>query len=72
MEFQTFEFKGHKHNIGDENCPRCWLRYQKKCKCGGILHAEFHDEDYDRITHEETVYIKKRCDKCGKESDYQI
>jgi len=55
------------HKIGDKNCTEGWCGgtkgYPKLCKCGGLIHAEFSDEDYDN------VYLEKWCDKCGY--DYQ-
>ena len=49
------------HNIGDKNCNDCWPGFPIKCKCvGGLIHAEFGDEDMDC-----NYYLLYKCDKCG-------
>lgn len=47
-----------KHEIGNKECPVCWRGFPQLCKCGGLIHAEFEDEDWDNI------YLTKSCDKC--------
>ena len=53
------------HEIGDEDCSSGWCggasSYPRKCKCGGLIHAEFGDEDWDGY------WLYKRCDRCGEE-----
>lgn len=60
----TFEFgEGGIHNIGDKECPECWIGYPKSCEqegCGGLLHAHFGDENYDG-----EYWLFKQCDTCG-------
>jgi hypothetical protein len=48
------------HNVGDKECHRCWTNYPKPCHCGGLIHAEFCDEDYDG-----DYWLSYKCDKCG-------
>ncbi len=58
------------HNIGDSNCSEGWCGgasgYPKKCDCGrgGLIHADFGDEDADC-----NYWLYTKCDKCGK-ADY--
>ena len=46
------------HNIGSRECDRCVQvgneRYPKRCKCGGLIHAE--PSDY---------WLVETCDRCG-------
>jgi hypothetical protein len=52
--------------IGNEKCTGGWCgvisRYPKKCVCGGLIHADFGDEDYDC-----NYWLYEKCDKCGKD-----
>jgi hypothetical protein len=55
----------YKHIVGNENCTEGWcasLEYPKKCKCGGLIHADFGDEDSDC-----NYWLYTKCDKCGEE-----
>jgi len=55
---------GNKHDIGDTECTACWSSYPKLCECGGLIHAEFGDENWDGY------WLYYKCDKCGStESD---
>jgi hypothetical protein len=49
------------HLIDQECCPSCWQHTNTdKCdNCGGRIHNEFYEEDYDN------VYLEYLCDKCG-------
>jgi len=62
---KTFSFGDvdYPHEIGNRNCPECWDGYPKKCLCGGLIHAQFGDEDSDC-----NYWLYQDCDKCG--SDY--
>jgi len=51
------------HEIGDEDCGLCWTGYPQECECGGLIHAEMLDSDYNN------VYLVTKCDKCGKAED---
>jgi len=51
----------YEHIIGDERCQECWRDYPKKCKCGGLIHASFGDEDEDC-----EYWLYEMCDKCGE------
>ena len=48
------------HVENDEHCDGCWSGYPRKCECGGLIHAEFGDENYDM-----DYYLIYYCDKCG-------
>ena len=49
------------HEKGNVECPACWSGYPKwKCRCGGLVHAEFGDENYDG-----DYWLYHKCDKCG-------
>lgn len=49
------------HKVGDAECGEGWCgsSYPMPCKCGGLIHANFGDEDYDGY------WLYKMCDKCG-------
>ena len=53
------------HIIGNIKCKEGWCGeltgYPIKCKCGGLIHAEFGDENYDG-----DYWLYLRCDKCGE------
>ena len=52
-----------KHDIDNLDCNECWDGYPRQCKCGGLIHQEFLDEDWD------SVYFRYRCNKCW--DDYE-
>ena len=64
---KTFDVSGeglYKHEIGNEECSEGWCAcdgWPKKCKCGGIIHADFGDEDYDY-----NYWLHIKCDICGE------
>jgi hypothetical protein len=52
------------HEIGNRKCKGClrwWDRELDTHKCGGLMHQEYDDEDWDGST-----YTIDRCDKCGE------
>lgn len=49
------------HDIGNPECKSCWRGYPVKCKCGGLIHAIFGDEDGDC-----NYWLYYECDKCGE------
>lgn len=51
-----------RHVVGDANCAAGWCgasRYPILCKCGGLIHADWGDEDYD-----ENYWVYLACDRC--------
>lgn len=50
----------HEHDAGDTDCEACWPRYPKPCECGGLVHAEFGDEDKNC-----NYWLYTKCDRCG-------
>lgn len=52
----------YSHEVGNENCDEGWCGTgsPEKCECGGLIHADFGDEngvgDY---------WLYTKCDKCG-------
>lgn len=52
------------HEMDSENCKACWDGFPTKCKCGGLVHAELFDEDYDNL------YFCYECNKCGDDYDF--
>lgn len=55
---------GWEHYVGREDCPGCWSdAWPVSCEtegCGGLVHAEFEDENYDG-----DYWLSYRCDRCG-------
>ena len=68
--FTTFDFGdnlGYEHRIGDPTCDDGWCgggRFPKPCECGGLIHANFGDENYDG-----DYWLYKKCDRCGEASN---
>jgi len=57
----------YQHEVGNENCEEGWCErdtYPKKCKCGGLIHADFGDENSDC-----NYWLYTECDKCGESED---
>lgn len=50
------------HDVGDSSCRFCWESFPRECDCGGLVHGQFLEEDYDGY------YLIYKCDKC--EYDY--
>lgn len=53
------------HKAGDKECSMGWCNvvgWPKECQCGGLIHAEFGDEDMDC-----NYFLYTKCDKCGAE-----
>jgi hypothetical protein len=65
---ETFDFGdrlGNEHRIGDPDCDAGWCgrNYPKPCDregCGGLVHANFGDENYDGY------WLYTKCDRCGE------
>lgn len=65
-EENTFTFENndnmYEHTIGDKECSGCWSTDRiEECECGGVVHNEFGDENYDC-----DYYLVYKCDKCGE------
>ena len=56
------KIRGSEHPIGDRRCNECYIGYPNKCRCGGLIHAEFVKESWEGFKKIETL-----CDKCGDE-----
>lgn len=57
---ETIIICGNAHEVGDTECGECWSNYPKPCKCGGLVHTDFGDEDADC-----NYWLYCKCDKCG-------
>ncbi|HDY86908.1 MAG TPA: hypothetical protein ENH82_02195 [bacterium] len=60
----------YEHIVGDKECGEGWCHgknqspgftYPKKCFCGGLIHADFGDENGDG-----DYWLHTKCDKCGE------
>ena len=49
------------HKIGDPECSECFLHGSSECACGGRIHHEYGDENYDG-----DYWTYDKCDKCGE------
>jgi len=63
---ETFSFgdSNYPHVIGNNECDQGWCSakgYPTKCQCGGLIHANFGDENYDG-----DYWLYTKCDKCGE------
>jgi len=68
-DIKTFDVSGeglYQHEIGNPDCQVNWCNggfsWPKRCRCGGLIHADFNDETADG---DYTLYEK--CDSCGKD-----
>lgn len=66
---ETLDVSGEgicQHEIGNKDCSEGWcgLSFPCPCKCGGLIHADFGDEDIDC-----NYWLYMKCDKCGE--DYE-
>jgi hypothetical protein len=54
----------HDHEVGNTDCDEGWCgnSFPYPCKCGGLIHADFGDENSDG-----DYWLYKKCDKCGDE-----
>ncbi len=58
----------HEHKIGNKHCDEGWCEgttrryplYPAPCVCGGLIHADFGDENS-----EGSYWLYEKCDKCG-------
>ena len=65
----TFEVQweeGPVHIAGDPDCTGGWCdggngRYPKPCECGGLIHADWGDENWDG-----DYWLWTKCDVCGE------
>jgi hypothetical protein len=57
----------YRHLVGDTGCAEGWCDggsssgYPKPCECGGLIHADFGDENYDC-----DYWLWTKCDQCGE------
>ena len=62
MEQEFIEIAGISHRVGDIDCGEGWCGRASafSCKCGGLIHAEFGDENSNG-----DYWLHEMCDKCG-------
>jgi hypothetical protein len=65
-DLKTFNVSedGDPHEVGNLGCQSGWCasyKYPILCECGGLIHADFGDEDYDC-----NYWLYTKCDKCGR------
>lgn len=54
----------YEHIRGNKECTEGWCsssEYPKECECGGLIHADFGDENADG-----DYWLYTKCDKCGE------
>ena len=67
----TLPESDNKHIVGNKNCTEGWCdggedgEYPCLCRCGGLIHAEFGDEDHDM-----SYWLFRKCDKCDDEWEF--
>lgn len=62
--FMVSDEEGKVHRVGDPNCDEGWCgggEFPKPCSCGGLIHADFGDEDADG-----DYWLYTKCDRCGE------
>lgn len=68
---KTFNVSGeglYQHEVGNKDCQVGWCGvddHPLPCKCGGLIHVDFGDEDYDG-----DYWLCRKCDKCGNDYEY--
>jgi len=65
LDAKVFDVSGeglYEHEIGDKDCCEGWCgnAYPEKCECGGLIHADFGDENSDG-----DYWLHTKCDQCG-------
>jgi hypothetical protein len=60
INYISFGDVQYNHEVDNLDCQECWSGYPKPCKCGGLIHAQFGDENLDG-----DYWLFKHCDKCG-------
>lgn len=52
----------YQHEVGNAECEEGWCgnNLPKPCPCGGLIHADFGDENYDC-----DYWLYYKCDRCG-------
>jgi hypothetical protein len=67
-EWQTFQVgdMDYNHEIGNDKCSKGWCdggsNYPDQCDCGGLIHADFGDENCDC-----DYWLYRKCDRCGED-----
>lgn len=69
-EQKTFDVSGegiHQHEVGNKDCIGGWCGGFDEFPhvhegCGGLVHADFGDEDAD-----DSYWLYCKCDKCGEQ-----
>jgi hypothetical protein len=60
----------YSHTIGNDKCESGWCdgghSYPVRCKCGGLIHANFGDEYPDG-----DYFFDRLCDKCGEDYEFE-
>ncbi len=60
-----FPYGGQDSNHADEGeCSACWSGFPCPCKCGGMIHAEFGDENYDG-----DFWLERICTNCDNPTE---
>lgn len=67
---RTFYVTGEgiwEHTVGDVGCIGGWCQpstgYPRRCPCGGLIHADFGDEEVSG--EDESFWLHTKCDQCG-------
>mgnify|MGYP001566583748 CR=1 FL=1 len=47
------------HTVGAEECDGCWTGQTEECDCGGRIHNDYEDENWD------SVILEYECDRSG-------
>lgn len=60
-KMELFKVANYKHNVGDRRCCECWAGFPQRCKCKGLIHAQFVKENW-----EGELNVQLACDNCGE------
>jgi hypothetical protein len=64
--YETFQVGdlAYEHERGNRECTSGWCgnQFPLPCECGGLVHADFGDEDSDC-----NYWLYKKCDRCGED-----
>lgn len=65
MVFEIFitehDFKVE-HKKGNKKCPECWWNETLTCRCGGLIHTDFGDEN---CPDDGGYWLYETCEKCN-------
>lgn len=61
VSMRAIRFVEENHVAGDPGCNWCEEGFPIPCECGGLIHAQFSQDDEGQVT----IDLTLSCDTCG-------